>query len=149
MLKPLDFEVFLKSPIGRAKNFTWKEALYLSRWDVCIMPTNERVFFAIEIVAEKMQKIRDHLQKEIRVTSWFRPQKYNDEIKGAKSSSHLVGMACDFQILGMDADSVRLALFPKLDELNIRMENLPQSNWTHIDINCNEKTPKEKRFFKP
>lgn len=149
MLKPLDFDIFLKSPIGKTKNFTWSEALYLPKWEIHCFPTTQMVFENIEKTAEKMQAIRDIFAKSIRVTSWFRPTKYNEAIGGSKGSSHLRGLACDFQVLGIDADSVRAALFPSLETLNLRMENLPRSNWVHIDLNCNEKTPNEKRFFKP
>ena len=149
MLLPLDFIGFLKSPIGKAKNFTWSEALYLPRWDIHCLPQGAEIFANIEQAAEKMQTIRDIFDKSIRVTSWFRPPKYNEAIGGSKKSSHMVGLACDFQVLGMDADSVRSALLPSLETLNVRMENLPKANWVHIDLNCSTETPKEKRFFKP
>lgn len=149
MLKPLDFEIFLKSPIGQSKNFTWAEALYLPRWEMHTLPTSPNVFLAIEKTAMKMQAIRDFLNKQIRVTNWFRPTKYNDFIGGAKGSSHIRGLACDFQVLGLDADTARGLVLPKLAEFEIRMENLPKSNWVHIDLNCDEKTSLDKRFFKP
>lgn len=146
---PHDFVLFLKSPIGNVKNFYWEEALYLPRWDIHCLPQSVEIFKNIEQTAGKMQNIRDFFEKQIRVTSWFRPPKYNEEIRGSKNSSHLRGLACDFQVLGMDADSVRAALLPSLEKLNLRMENLPRANWVHIDLNCNEKTPNEKRYFKP
>lgn len=149
MLKPIDFDIFLKSQIGNAKNFTWSEALYLARFEIHCFPSSPQIFENIVKAAEKMQAIRDIFQKQIRVTSWLRPQKYNEEIGGSRNSSHLRGLACDFQVLGMDADSVRAALLPSLEKLNLRMEDFPRSNWVHIDLNCNDKTPIEKRFFKP
>jgi Peptidase M15 len=145
----LQINDFLKSPIGEAKDFTWSEALFLPQWKIHCIPDNEQILKNIERTAEKMQLIREIFGQKIRVTSWFRPEKYNETIKGAKASSHLLGLACDFQVIGVDADSARESIFPELERLNIRMENFPRSNWVHIDLNCTEKTPKEKRFFKP
>jgi hypothetical protein len=100
-------------------------------------------------MAKKMQKIRDFLNEPITITSWFRPLVYNKSINGAKNSSHLYGMACDFKVKDLRPDEVRTILEKKLIYFNIRMENLPGSSWTHVDINCNEKMAIEQRFFKP
>jgi len=149
MLLPLDFVSFLKNPIGKSKDFTWGEALFLPQWQIHCLPDSAEIFKNIERTAEKMQLIRDIFGQKIRVTSWFRPPKYNEAIRGAKSSSHIRGLACDFQIIGLDADSAREKILPELERLNIRMENFPRANWVHIDLNCTKETPKEKRFFKP
>jgi len=149
MLKARNFQDFLKSPIGNSRNFIWSEALYLSKWQICVMPDHEDIYSAIELTAERMQKIRDFIGRPIKITSWFRPLVYNEEIGGAKRSSHLFGMACDFNVKDFTADDVRTLLRPKLEEFNIRMENLDGANWVHVDINCTEKTPIEKRYFKP
>jgi len=149
MLRASNFQDFLKSPIGKSKNFTWAEALYLSKWQIHVMPTHNDVFSAIELTAERMQKIRDLFMAPIQITSWFRPLAYNEEIGGSKRSSHLFGMACDFNVQGHDADKIREILRPNLEAYDMRMENLEGSNWVHIDINCTKNFPLEKRYFKP
>ena len=148
-MRAVDFQDFLKSPIGKSKDFTWSEALYLPKWEIFTTPESEFVFYAIELVAEKMQIIRDIFGAPVQITSWYRPLVYNETVGGSKKSSHILGMAVDFNVLGRDADEVRTVLLPGLGKINVRMENLEGSNWVHIDANCTEKTPIEKRYFKP
>lgn len=98
--------------------------------------------------AIKMEAIRTILgDKPIVVTSWYRTFGHNHSIKGAKKSMHLCGLAVDFYVIGFGGgegcDYVRSVLVKKLEELDIRMENLQGSNWVHIDLK------KFNRFFKP
>jgi hypothetical protein len=79
------------------------------------------------------------------VTSWWRPPKYNKLIGGADESWHMTGGGCDFRCPGITSDEIRHQLQPKLEELELRMEDLPGASWVHID----DKEPGNKRFFKP
>ena len=79
------------------------------------------------------------------ITSWWRPKKYNDLIGGAKKSWHITGGACDFTCFGISADKIREILEPYLDDLDLRMEDLPGSNWVHLD----DKETDGARFFRP
>lgn len=139
----------LEAPIGDSRHFKWREALYLREWQIYAFPTDAFVIQEIEKSALKMDLIREFFKKPVIVTSWFRPPKYNVEIGGAPKSKHVLGMAVDFQVKGMDAEVARTWLEEKLVEFNLRMENLPKSNWVHIDTACVASDPKEKRFFQP
>lgn len=137
----------LKAKIGECENFHWYEALSLPSWEVFVFPTKQEVI-AIKIVALRMEQIRKYFgAKPIMIHSWLRPRKYNDYIGGAEESAHIHGMAVDFSILHMDCNEVRLALIKKLIEYNLRMEDLPDSNWVHIDIAM--RTRSARRYFKP
>jgi len=53
----------------------------------------------VSVLATYMQKLRDALRKEIRVTSGIRSVKYNKNIGGSKNSYHIYGLACDFELI--------------------------------------------------
>lgn len=50
----------------------------------------------LEILIEMMDKIREKWGSPIIVTSGYRCPQLNTVIKGAKNSSHMKGLACDF-----------------------------------------------------
>ena len=136
---------FLDSKIGDNKNFKWREALYLRSMDMYVLP-DEDTALNIIATANKMQAIRDILGKPIKVTSWYRPEKYNAFIGSkSKTSYHIQGLACDFMVNGMLSDAVRELLLDFLDGLDIRMEDLPGASWVHIDLG----RVITNRFFKP
>ena len=139
----------LLNKIGSSKFFIWMDAIYLPRWDIYAIPKKTAIVEEIEKTALKMDLIRTWLNRPIYVTSWFRPEKYNSEIGGVKASKHIMGQAVDFSVKGLLANEVRELLKPRLIEFNIRMEDLPNSNWVHIDTACNVSDDLEKRFFKP
>lgn len=139
-----------------SKYFSVKEALYLPSWKVLHIP-NEQEKANILKTAEVMDKIREFLGKPISVHVWLRPtlnnpshakhgQDYNLFIKGAKASAHKVGLAVDWSCRDYTCDKVRELLLPKLEEFNIRVEDLPGSNWVHTGTDWK---PGKSRFFKP
>lgn len=134
----------LHQPILDAENFTYGEALYLNRWNIYAIP-NRQVLAEIEKLAIKLQKIRGILKKPMLITSWWRPEEYNKLIGGASQSWHITGGAADFRCPNISADRVREILVPVLDDFDIRMENLPGSNWVHVDT----KDPVRNRYFLP
>lgn len=146
MLRP-DFS--LSNKIGLSKHFTWGEALGLKSWNMYAIPFDDYVIRNIEALAPRMDMIRDVIGFPLIVTSWYRPEAYNQHIGGAKKSSHVSGMACDFITNRISAQECRAKLVPHLTLLNIRMEKLDDANWVHVDINCDKFTPLEKRYFKP
>ena len=137
-------QIDLDAVIPGCKNFTWREALYLPQWNICAVPTPE-VEANILHFAPKAQQVRNALGLPMIVTSWWRPPKYNRLIGGADESWHMTGGALDFRCPLTSADDLRKQLLPKLDELGLRMEDLPGANWVHID----DKEPGKNRFFKP
>ena len=135
---------FLKSRIPGATNFVWKDALYLPRWDVCCVPTDDQEDQIIK-TAFKLEQVRSFFGADIKINCWLRPLVYNMLIGGAKDSAHIYGMAVDFWVKGFTPDQVRTNLQPHLEDLKIRMENKPASSWVHIDI----RDPSPNRFFIP
>lgn len=132
--------------IPGCKNFVWSEALYLPSWNIHVIPPDD-ILVNIENFAPKVQRVRDLLGIPMLVTSWYRPDKYNEAIGGAKRSWHMTGGALDFRCPKLSADDIRGKLKPYLEEWGLRMENLPNSNWVHID----DKDPgaEGNRFFRP
>ena len=137
---------FIDEKIIKDGNFTWREALTLREFDMMAFPTFEQ-YKNIIYIASVMEKIRTILgSRPLTIHSWIRPKYYNEFIKGSWNSGHLYGMAVDFSHSVESADSCRSKLLPHLEKLDIRMEDMPGSNWVHVD----SKGPLNgKRFFKP
>ena len=47
---------------------------------------------------ERLQFVRDHFNKKIKITSGFRTPEHNSEVGGSKNSQHLYGRAADFVV---------------------------------------------------
>ena len=80
------------------------------------------------------------------ITSGLRPSAYNERIGGAPYSAHRQGMAVDFKCAYMPSDEIREILKPLIDDLRIRIEDLPGSSWVHVDLRY---TSKGNNYFKP
>jgi hypothetical protein len=138
----------LKENIDGCAWFKWHEALWLPRWNIYAVPKNDEIIKNIISTAKIMDKIRIMFGQPIIVTSWYRPEQYNELIGGAKKSSHLTGMACDFIISKHESNNVREILRKYLQNLNVRMERLDTPH-VHIDINCDRQMSNDARYFKP
>ncbi len=128
-------------------NFRWSEALWLPKWELYTYPKAD-IVNNIKSTAKKLQLVRNHYNKPIRVTSWYRPEIYNQLIKGAPNSYHVKGLAVDFEVDGISCDQVRKDLEHRLGGWSIRMENLPNSAWIHLDLG-NPADHYSSRFFRP
>jgi hypothetical protein len=90
----------LNSKIGNSKYFLWKEALYLPSW-ACFHDPSEEEEQNIELLAERLDKVRVFLKCPININCWIRPkslnnpqsqhhgQDYNALVGGAKASAHI------------------------------------------------------------
>lgn len=143
-----------------SKYFTVKEALLLPSIKVLHIPSEEEKI-QILALAEKMDVVREFLGKGIIVHCWIRPTSvncvdpkykgfdYNEHIGSkAKKSAHIFGKALDFHVAGYEGkygcDAMRALLIPKLEEWDMRMEDI-NGSWIHMDI----AEVKSQRFFKP
>jgi hypothetical protein len=143
-----------------SKHFTVKEATYLPSIGVLHIPSEEEKKNIIKF-AEKMDKVRDIVNASITIHVWIRPISvncietkykgfnYNEYIGStAKKSAHIAGLACDFHAKGFEGrngcDALRSILIPKLEELGLRMEDIP-GDWIHLDMY----PVINKRFFNP
>lgn len=138
----------LADNIADSKFFTWDEALFLPRWGISVFPINRQIMHNIERTAMTMDKLRDFFNAPLKVTSWYRPMKYNELIGGAKASSHITGLAVDFLVKDLPSVDAREILRHELLSMNIRMERL-ETPHVHIDLNCTDDMPLEKRYFLP
>lgn len=126
-------KIDLKDSIPGADNFYWYEVLKLRTWGFHCHPNIVQYNNMLKLI-KKMEIIRKFFGRPINVNSGVRPVVYNKLIGGSIGSAHIDGEALDFSIKDLTADHVRLMLIAKLDELDIRMENLPGSKWIHIDL---------------
>jgi uncharacterized protein YcbK (DUF882 family) len=137
--------------------FTVHEALWLPSWGRHAEASDgltDSVLSNLKSVFSKMDKVREYFGHPILVHVAYRPQKYNELVKGAANSSHMAlepGVAAvDFHIQGISCDEVKKAIFQngKLNEWDLRMEdNGFGANWVHLDTR--QVLPGHLRFFKP
>lgn len=130
--------------------FRWKDALWVPKWGVTVFPSKEQYDGIIKL-ATRLELPRGFLGPSWTVTSWLRPKYYNEwkdpyGVGGSQRSAHMEGLAIDFQVFGMNADTARNYLKANLEMYKLRMEDLPGSNWIHLDA----RDPiMGNRFFKP
>jgi len=136
----------LDGQVGDAAHFRWKEFLHLPSWEVYCYPTTQQAENLEDIAAalEEIRKILGNLP--MKITSGLRPEIYNEYISGSMYSQHRYGSAADFQHASYSPNKVRGLLEPHLNDLGIRMENLPGSSWVHID---HREPGRGGRFFLP
>lgn len=126
-------------------NFCVREACYLPHWDKMHKPSDMEIT-NLKRTLNLMEKIRSLFNQPIKIHCMIRPPEYNKEIGGAPKSAHLMGLACDFSIPGLSCDYVRSRLMAYLHLWEFRMEDLPKSNWVHVDL---MPAPRHRRLFKP
>jgi uncharacterized protein YcbK (DUF882 family) len=132
-----------------SEHFTVHEALWLPTWSRLANEADgltAEVKSNLVIMFKKMDVIRNYLGKPILVHCAFRPPAYNKLIGGAAKSAHLTGAAIDFHVKDLDCDKVREMLECCLEAWNLRMEQLPNSNWVHLG---NDYSEGKTRYFKP
>lgn len=129
-----------------SKFFTLTECLFLPSWGRVANEADgltDEILANLKILCRKMDKVRLLVEVPIVVHCAYRPPEYNKQVGGAPNSWHMKGMAMDFHASYWDCDYVRSKLRPHLEELEMRMENLPGSSWIHMDIGTGT------RYFKP
>lgn len=137
--------------IPGSKYFRWHEALWLDTWKVHVFPTDIQYLNVLKSV-KKYDQVREYLEQPMAPTSWVRPIIYNNWDKpfgvgGSRLSAHKRGNALDFIVEKIKPDRVRELLAPVLDDFDICMERLPNSNWVHID--CDPPRKNTGRYFVP
>ena len=142
-------------------HFTVHEALYLPSWDIYHTPSQAECAAILDLLVT-CEKARTLLgDKPWNVHCIIRPNKvncptsvrhgqdYNAFIGStAKHSPHIMGMAIDFDEIGVRCDETRSLLLPHLEQLGMRMEQGPGSNWVHLD-RYSPNVSGGVRFFKP
>ena len=136
-------------------HFSVRETCLLPSWGVIHVPSDEEKA-NIYKHACKMDIVREQIGKPIHVHCWIRPkvancpgsqyngQDYNAHVGGASHSSHILGLAIDFDI-GEDCNENRKQWEPMLEKWDMRMENLA-GPWVHLSSDWE---PGKTRFFIP
>lgn len=65
----------------------------------------DEIFIDLRLV-DILQKVRDHFNKPVVVTSGYRTENHNKNVGGAKNSYHLLGKAADLFINGVKAEEI-------------------------------------------
>lgn len=60
----------------------------------------DEILIDVDFVKDKLQKIRDHFDAPVTISSAYRTPGYNAKVKGAKASYHLQGRAFDIVVKG-------------------------------------------------
>ena len=60
------------------------------------------VFKELSLIANRLQVVRDVVQRPIKITSGWRPEPYNTEVGGVPGSTHTLGKAADFTCAKLD-----------------------------------------------
>ena len=133
-----------------SKNFTVGDLIYLPSWKRLANAEDgldETIQTNLMLLVSRLESIRAFFNAPIIVHVSYRPDLYNQLVKGKRHSAHLLGLASDFHVVGISCDDARKQILDAhlLDALNIRMEDQVGSNWIHIDL----QPPKPNRFFKP
>jgi uncharacterized protein YcbK (DUF882 family) len=128
-----------KKDVKASNFFGWGELLTLPSWNRLATVEDgltEEVLDNLNTLALKMDNIRRHFNKSIKVHCAYRPVEYNKLIGGSPNSAHILGKAMDWSIDGLNCDVVRKDILDNklLESLNMRMENLPNSSWVHLDF---------------
>lgn len=91
---------------------------------------------------EKLEAVRQIIEKPINIHCAFRSVRYNNLVGGAEQSAHLYYApyiaAVDFDAnMGSDiitnCNKIRQLLLPRLEELDLRMEKNENMSWIHLD----------------
>lgn len=99
----------------------------------CVMPND--VLENIKELAYHLQRLRDKLDKPIKINSAYRCVNHNRKIGGAKRSQHVLGNAADIVVKDMKPIEV-FNFVDKLQRLNMfKLGGLKAYNtFTHLDI---------------
>ncbi len=88
---------------------------------------------AITRTAAKMDNIREHFNKPVVPTSWYRNKVINKAVGGVDDSQHQKGEAVDFYVVGLTPGQVVSELKPRMDQFGIDQLIL-EPNWVHVSF---------------
>lgn len=81
-----------------------------------------------------LQKIRDMVQKPVRINSGIRCQKHNAKVGGSKHSYHLRGMAADIVIRDMTSEQIALVAEQIKEFRNGGIGTYMDMGFCHVDV---------------
>lgn len=100
------------------------------------VPSEEQMVNIVQMMMA-LQRMRNELERPIKVTSGFRSQRLNKEVGGAIGSRHLRGMAADITIPGVSfPELMRTLTYLVREEVITRviLESLNGRKWLHVEV---------------
>ncbi|MBF0315574.1 MAG: peptidase M15 [Oligoflexia bacterium] len=116
-------------------HFTLEEATFsetATRLGIVNIP-NEQQKQNMIFAAQKLEHVRSLLKYPLKINSWFRTEKVNSAIGGAKSSSHLDGHAIDFSCSGFGSPHA-VCIYLSQQKIEWDQVILEYNQWTHISF---------------
>lgn len=107
-----------------------------SRLKIPNIPSEEAIK-NLMIVADKMQQLREKFRLVIDITSGFRSEELNKAVGGSSNSRHMQGLACDFNVRGLEPQNV-VNQIKKLSNFSCD-KCFIERNCVHIQFQKNEK----------
>ena len=116
-----------------SKYFSWAEAVSSKRADELGIVNLPKVDCTKNIIeaASRLDEVRELLNSPIIVSSWYRCEKLNAAVGGAKTSAHISGWAVDFTAKGISNYDVACMI----RDSNINFDQLIlEPSWVHISF---------------
>jgi len=89
---------------------------------------SDKILIDVNLVIDRLQKIREHFEKPVTVVSAYRTEAYNQKVGGASNSFHIKGQAFDISINGITP--LKIAQYAEILGINGIIQ---YNNFTHID----------------
>lgn len=89
----------------------------------------------LKILSEQLEALREYLGKPITVTSGYRSAQHNLKIGGALKSYHVLGMAADIRVRGIEPKKVAEAIEFLIKENQMLQGGIGvYKTWVHYDF---------------
>jgi hypothetical protein len=86
----------------------------------------------MQLVANQLQKIRDHYGKPVRVLSCYRSPAVNAAVGGSDTSAHRYALAADFRVNGESVLEVCKWCSENIEDYDQIIYEFGESGWTHL-----------------
>jgi zinc D-Ala-D-Ala carboxypeptidase len=94
------------------------------------------------LVDNVLQPVRDHFKKPVDISSGYRSPQLNVAIGGSATSHHCLGMAADFEIMGMDNKELAIWVRDNLKFTQLILEFYndgdTNSGWVHVGYDARD-----------
>jgi len=95
----------------------------------------EEFYGNVELLAENLQVLRDHVGKSIKIISGYRHPAYNRKVGGAKRSQHLTASAGDMVVKSMSPRKVADTISKLIKEGKMKKGGLGRyKRFCHYDV---------------
>lgn len=108
-------------------------------------PLTGQMYVNVAMLRNRINPLLAAYGKLVKLTSGYRPGRYNLEAKGSKTSPHLTCEAVD--LYDPDGELAAWLTIERLEEFDLYMEDPAHTKgWVHLQV---RKTKSGKRIFKP